>query len=321
MGPIDVTWRPLTVADASQVHALRGRAGIIDHPSVVISIDETNNDLTREELDIEQDTLGAVAPHGTLVAYGIVVRPSTAETVVRVGLDGQVDPRWRNMGLGRRLLAWQQARGEQILATHDEPLPGWLTSTANETSTQTIRLLQHGGFNVRRWWLELRRGLRHPINATVLDPAFRITPYAKTHADQVRDASNEAFRDHWGSQPASRTDWNTYDNLTIARHDLSFIAWEANEVAAFLTTTVNPEEFEQLGFTFGYIELLGTRPHYRGHGIARALLTHALTAYRAAGLTHAMLDVDSDSPTGAVALYESVGFHTHNRSLTLVRQY
>ncbi|MGI8830797.1 MAG: GNAT family N-acetyltransferase, partial [Candidatus Limnocylindria bacterium] len=50
------------------------------------------------------------------------------------------------------------------------------------------------------------------------------------------------------------------------------------------------------------------RRPWRRRGLARALMTSSLVAAREAGFTSANLGVDTDSPTGANALYESLGF-------------
>jgi len=57
-----------------------------------------------------------------------------------------------------------------------------------------------------------------------------------------------------------------------------------------------------------YISLVGTRAAGRKRGIATALLTTAMSAARADGYDQASLGVDADSLTGAVRLYEHVGF-------------
>jgi ribosomal protein S18 acetylase RimI-like enzyme len=56
------------------------------------------------------------------------------------------------------------------------------------------------------------------------------------------------------------------------------------------------------------IPLVGTRRTGRKRGIASALLTRAVTEARAAGFDTASLGVDADSPSGAVGLYERLGF-------------
>ncbi len=53
--------------------------------------------------------------------------------------------------------------------------------------------------------------------------------------------------------------------------------------------------------------------------MAPALLAHTLRAIAAAGLDKAVLDVDSDSPTGALGLYTGVGFAESNRSIASTR--
>ncbi|WP_378144700.1 GNAT family N-acetyltransferase [Cnuibacter sp. UC19_7] len=324
-GPDGVGWRRLGPADAAEVYELRRRAGRLDHPNFVVSREEIESDLSRSELDPDRDTAGATDAEGRLIAYGLVVRPAESESLVKVFLDGHVDPDRRREGIGRRLLDWQQARGLEILAEHDVPLPGWLLAQSDAGSTHVVDLLQRAGFAPRRYWLELRRDLAEPLPEVSVDGALRIRGYEPEHApdlaERVRVARNEAFRDHWGSQPVSAEDWAARDALPVARHDLSFVMLDGEEVAGFLITTVNPEECEQLGFPFGYIELLGTRAAYRGRGVARALLVRALAAFREAGLEQAVLDVDSESPTGAVGLYTSVGFREANRSLSLVREW
>ena len=54
---------------------------------------------------------------------------------------------------------------------------------------------------------------------------------------------------------------------------------------------------------------------HRGLGLGRALLLEGMRALRRRGCTHLMLGVDSDNPTGALRLYESVGFREWRTSV------
>ena len=65
-----------------------------------------------------------------------------------------------------------------------------------------------------------------------------------------------------------------------------------------------------------FIMTLGTRRAGRKRGIGSALLLRALTQARGAGFTSASLVVDADSPTGALGLYERVGFTVDHTSVT-----
>jgi ribosomal protein S18 acetylase RimI-like enzyme len=66
----------------------------------------------------------------------------------------------------------------------------------------------------------------------------------------------------------------------------------------------------------GWIMSLSTLPQWRGRGIASALIERSLHTFAGAGLTHAAIGVDGDSPTGAARLYRSLGFEPLRRSIT-----
>ena len=62
------------------------------------------------------------------------------------------------------------------------------------------------------------------------------------------------------------------------------------------------------GYKEGYTDLLGVRREFRGRGMAQALLADAMRRFAAAGMDKASLDVDSENPTGALALYAKMGY-------------
>ena len=61
------------------------------------------------------------------------------------------------------------------------------------------------------------------------------------------------------------------------------------------------------------------RRPWRGRGLATALLVRGMIAFRAAGMDAASLGVDTENPTGAVGLYERVGFTVNRRFVRLRR--
>jgi mycothiol synthase len=48
--------------------------------------------------------------------------------------------------------------------------------------------------------------------------------------------------------------------------------------------------------------------------VARAITAEALRRLALAGMTDALLGVDADNPTGALGLYEGLGFEVEQRS-------
>jgi len=112
----------------------------------------------------------------------------------------------------------------------------------------------------------------------------------------------------------------------VARNDLSFVAIGTNaagdeEVAGYVMTVVQPDDFAGQGFSSSYVELVGTRREWRSRGIAPALLTRVLEATKADGIDKVVLDVDAENPTGALGLYTSLGFEESNRTVSYVREF
>ena len=64
----------------------------------------------------------------------------------------------------------------------------------------------------------------------------------------------------------------------------------------------------------GWLEHISVRRPWRGRGLGRALTAEGLRRLRAAGMTEAMLGVDAENPTGALGLYERLGFEVHQRT-------
>ena len=130
--------------------------------------------------------------------------------------------------------------------------------------------------------------------------------------DQYRTiwlASAEAFRDHWGQAEWTEEDWIRFD-ADPDNADPRFwrVGWDGEEVAGEVTTTVPAEENERHSRARVYVASVSVRRPWRRRGLARALLARSLVAARGAGFTSASLGVDTDSPTGATALYESLEF-------------
>jgi ribosomal protein S18 acetylase RimI-like enzyme len=63
----------------------------------------------------------------------------------------------------------------------------------------------------------------------------------------------------------------------------------------------------------GWVRLLGVHRSTRGRGLGHALLLRAFAQFRRRGMKRVGLGVDGESPTGANALYESVGMRVVSR--------
>lgn len=318
-----VTWRSATAHDAAAITALEREAGAVDHPRYVVTLEEMQHDLTRDGVDLDRDSLVGFDENGALVAYALsTLLPFDEVTgVAKVVVDGSIRLDRRGEGIGQALMRWHEARGRQQLASVEGAHPGWLITFADEAAADKIGLYAQWDYELRRWWFELTRALDEKIGDVPLDPALRLEPFTAALSERTRLARNDVFRDHWGSQATPAADWEVARALPTARPDLSFVAVDpaSDEVVAFVLSSVNEEEWAAAGHSFGYIDYVGVRRGWRGRKVAQALLNHTMRSFRDAGLSHATLDVDSESPTGATGLYAGLGFTPINRSVSLVK--
>jgi ribosomal protein S18 acetylase RimI-like enzyme len=139
------------------------------------------------------------------------------------------------------------------------------------------------------------------------DLALRV--YTPELNDAVHAAFNEAFRDHWSFDPITAEDWQQFIiGRTNFRPDLTYVVMAGDEVAGFSINGVSPEENARHGRSEGWVEELAVRCPWRKRGVATALLCASMHAFKAEGLQHAMLGVDTENLSGALRVYERVGF-------------
>ncbi len=322
----DLRWRPATRSDAAALARLHSAMDPVDHPHFVVNEEEIAEDFAEPRFDPAHDSLVAEDASG-IVAYGMALPLESRESIVRVVLLGGVHPDRRGTGIGRRIVAWQEARGTQQLATAEEALPGWLLVYADtEHGGATIRLFERRGFGRERYFLELRRDLAEPIPEVVPRDGVRIVPWHADWSAGALEAKNASFRDHWGSQPESAEHWENHQRLGIFRADLSYLALGTGEdgterVVGLIRTDVNEQDWAAQGYPHAYVGLVGVVREWRGRRIAQALLSRVLAASRELGYERVNLDVDSDNPSGALGLYTSMGFRRATQSVALLRAF
>ncbi|WP_353807365.1 GNAT family N-acetyltransferase [Agromyces sp. SYSU T00194] len=319
--PLVVDWHPVTGADHDALVALDHAIGTADHPNYLPTREEVLEEYDISHVEPALDSLIGYDADGRAIAHGLVVCPPGRETLVRSILFGGVHPDARGLGIGRELLAWQVGRARQQLAASDARLPGWIVVYADDRATRTGPMVRRAGFAPARYFLGLERVLADPIDDGGDPDGVRLAPYDPSFSEAALAARNDAFRDHWGSQSMSAEQWSRFTGSDVFRADLSVVAADADgRVAGFVLAEVNEEDWARQGFSGTYVGLVGVVRDARGRGIARALLARHLDAARAAGLERSVLDVDSDSPTGALGLYTGMGYAPTQRetSYTIV---
>jgi ribosomal protein S18 acetylase RimI-like enzyme len=294
----------------------------VDHPTYAATREEVEEELSHSYVDLANDSLIGVDEDGTFVAYGLVILPPGQETLVRSILQGGVHPDSRGDGIGRELLAWQESRALQQLARSDKTLPGWILANAEEKTKDAAALFARAGFEKSRWFFGLERKLADPIPEVSPDGGVTIVTYSPRFSAATHVAKNDAFRDHWGSQPSTDEQWESMVKMDAFHEEVSYVALSPEgEVVGLLLTFVVEDDWKLQGYSSGYIGLVGVVREWRKKRIAPALLARAFEGYREAGYERAQLDVDAENPTGALGLYQGVGFTEKTRSISFTKTF
>lgn len=296
--------------------------------------DEVAETFDAPVFDAAADTLVGLDPDGTMLAYAAVERfPTDGVTTLRSSVSGGVHPTRRDRGVGTELLAWATARARQALAAAGaDPLlagvPRRISAHIDDNDPATRHaLLRAQGYEPTRYFANLLRDLAEPVPTVDLEPPLRLVPWSEELDDAARLARNDAFRDHWGSQPRTPESWRAYRSSFAPQWSFlvvdESVRDEGSEQERPGDRTVPPgtpyvvglhmagryeHDWESQGYSAGYTDLLGVRRGCRGRRIAAALLTHAMRVFADDGMQRAELDVDTDNPTGAPALYARLGY-------------
>jgi mycothiol synthase len=326
-------WRPATVDDAPAVLALNNAMAEADELPFRESLEEVRDELSAPWRDLGHDSLLGFDAAGELRAVALLVTFPGDTSTVRAFAFGGVHPERRGEGIGRELLAWQIARARQVLAASGKDLPGRIGAYAEDTDVARHRLFERAGLAPRRFFADLKRPLTRatPVPEVELTGSLRLVPWSPELDEPTRLAHNDAFRDHWGSEPQPPEQWQNgrsefapewshvvVDDAPDVEALLADPATDASTaealragaplVVAYALNGRYEADFPVRGYSFGYTDVLGTRRAYRGRKAALAALAASMRSFTDSGMEAAVLDVDTENPSGAHGLYASLGY-------------
>jgi mycothiol synthase len=230
---------------------------------------------------------------------------------------GFIDPAWRRRGIGTALLPYNEALLREMAADHTGVERKWLESASADVNVGSAILLQRAGYEPVRYGYEMLRPTLDDIPDVPLPVGFEVRPVTRDQYRAIWEADAEAFRDHWGESEENEEAWERFRrDPDYADSSLWQVAWAGEEIAGSIINTIPHESNERFGRRRGYVDSVAVRRPWRRRGLARALLARSLRAMREVGLTAATLGVDTENPTGALQLYESLGFVPERRFTT-----
>ena len=286
---------------------------------------------TEENIRSEFDGADGVDPATDIVlvedAAGLVAF-AAVERVVRddapnYDLWGFVHPDRRRNGLGGALFERNLRRiAERIDVEDPDPTTDvLLRAHVEERELGHAALLTADGFAPARHYLLMRRAALDDVPDVPLPDGLELRTVTPGDHRAIWEGEAEAFQDHWGAYRPTEHDFQRTFSQSTLDTDLWAVAWDGDQVAGVVQTWIWAEENERLGVRRGWLEKISVRRPWRKRGLGRALTAAALRNLHAAGMTDAMLGVDSQNPTGALGLYERLGFEAWQRSAAWQRPF
>ena len=155
------------------------------------------------------------------------------------------------------------------------------------------------GFKRRRSVVRMSVGIHDLPTRTSLPAGVTSRTYLPDDAARVHALLDRAYET-----------WDT-DYVRVSHDD--WVAWMTNDPEFDATTWFLAERDGALvgcalWWSSGWLKDVAVELKERGNGLGRALVVHGLHELAGRGITSAGLKVDGANPSGAVALYESLGF-------------
>ncbi|MFV0460864.1 MAG: GNAT family N-acetyltransferase [Actinomycetales bacterium] len=312
------TWTSLTPDSVEQWAELVKVLAHHDDTGEFFEAEDLAEELTEHGVDPALDSW-AVWDGENLIGYGQlwVSDGLDPDGLAVAELNGGVHPRWRGRGVGTELLARMQTRALTLARQRHPGAVVQLRTEGRDEGSDARPLLGDLGYRPMRYFTDMtcQLGDRPPRASSPATHSRGVTvrPFIPDLTEASRTAHNDAFATHWGSVPASPQRWADVVGSRGFRPADSRLAVDGEQVLAYaLTGEWSPREL--------HVMVLGTRQSARGRGLARLVLDEVVAAAADSGRYDLIeLEVDSQNPTGAGALYTSVGFVPVRTSATMVR--
>jgi mycothiol synthase len=305
--------------DVPAITALANAVAEVDGPEYGRTEQETRRILSGPTA-MAEDNAFLVLDSAQLVAFGRVeMEEGPGESIFFT--RGHVHPQWRRQGIGTLLMHTLETRARERLGEAKNQAVQ-LRAWTNLVFKGQVALFESMGYELRRYFFDMERpvtegGAKMEIPAPVYPEGITRRTLAERHnLRAVWQATDEAFRDHWGHTDTTLEQWEHWISDPNHRPDHWVIAWDdaQDEVAGVCMTGIEPEHIERIGRNEGWVYVLAVRRPYRGRGLGSALLLDGARIIQGEGMDFAMLDVDTENLTGALRLYEQAGFRAVKKS-------
>jgi ribosomal protein S18 acetylase RimI-like enzyme len=251
--------------------------------------------------------------NGQVIAYNRVFWEQLEDKTRLYNLFGFLLPEWRRKGIGTAMLLHAEERLRAIAAEHPHDGERFFQAFASDTEKGSLALLESQSYPAVRYELDLRRDLNEPFPDAPMPEGLEVRPVEEAHIWQIFDAMNEAFRDHWSYREESREEFERGMKSPTFNPKLWKVAWDGDQVAGMVLNFLNENENKEYNRKRGYTEGICTRRPWRKRGLSRSLIVQSMKMFKEMGMTETAHGVDAENISGALRLYQSVGYREVKR--------
>ena len=261
--------------------------------------------------DLGSSSLGLFDAQGKLAGY--VILRATADVPVHPFVDWGLHPDYQAAELAAELLRWAEDKSAEVFDRCPPEARISLRCGAHKGFTFAENALAKAGYVASRTWYDMEINMAARPGPAPFPDGLRIRPYRpETDLPMLVDVVRDSFSDHFGNIEQSFE-----KDLEMFRHwfhnnphyDPALVILAADEASGEIAGCLIGLTQDHRNAAAGYIDTVGVRRAYRRRGLATAMLKRSLTQFWERGTRLVRLDVDGQSLTNAVALYERVGMH------------
>ena len=194
---------------------------------------------------------------------------------------------------------------------------------ANDDQKDIIRLWEGLGFKLVRKFSLMTKDLSEiPLDVG----GNREVAFVSLRRDSDEDLrmlnwlDNECFKEHfnWRPSPVERTIFTVRED-PFFQVQKWFFALLGGKHVGYVGVGVDEKYNVERGAKCGWVLDIGVLKSHRRGGVGTRLMLHGMETLKAMGMTAVMLGVDDWNVTGAIKLYEKVGFVVAKKDFTYER--
>lgn len=308
--PANVIVRNYRPEDLPALVAMINEANEYDQLERAVTLEGMQHEMTWPNYHPETDCFLAWK-NGRLVAYAdFLMRAGEENAPTLFYTWGMVHPRWRRLGIGRHLMETLYHRATQRLQGLGDK-PAYLQGSGRDIEEDRRALFEGFGMHRVRYFFDMARPINDGLPPAETPSGFRLRTFEPSRdMEAVYRVDVDSFRDHWGWTAFSYEEYEHWVYQPHFRPELWFIAEEeaTGKMAGICLNKIDPDWIAETGRQEGVVSILGVLREYRRLGLGTALLAHSLRTLREAGMEFAHLGADAENLTGAVRIYERMGF-------------